>query len=673
MATKQYIGARYVPLFADPIDWDKTKTYEPLTIVYYQGNSYTSRQSVPEGVDITDTTYWALTGNYNAQIEQYRKETASKLSNVTTDGTLKGGGTKTDPLKVKLNHSTVMSDTGKTVYPTLMHKQGDSSTILGIGFNVGDGLASYNTEDADVGSGLRLASEIQTSIDNSEQSLNALGAGTPETATQFKAKVQANSDAIQALDSKTSKTVDSALDSHMIVHAHRGSYRFPENTMPGILWAVEHGYVPEIDVQLTSDGVPVILHDTSTARTMSGTAANVATITYADFMARTVKAKVHGGTTGKPVSMEQVLQAVGTRPVDFEIKSLNNATTDAMIALLKKYNVMHVHELTSFSWDQCVRAVQAGVKYVSYTWDSGTQPHTWSEMKSAGIFCGNPSMANTSRSMVTAAHDAGVKINPWLINDPVAYDLVKGYGVDGITSNWPDYATNQIDRNLTPYSTGQNTFMRPNYYQAYGQQEYVEVSDADRAKSSYLGPDGIFQLGDADGQMLIELTEAGRVSLPVSIDLDGFQSRVQIGTAGETRNLAVIAVKESSIIEPFKDGKKAGQVGIIAGVRRNGATFGGFYRDNQDTVPFDSTDPVSPEVGNDNACALHASFVLDRDHARIIWAYSNGQNGDVTTGNNKSIQLPDSDDYRLFLRVNRNFKSQWKIRIRPADGFLYES
>lgn len=662
-----------MPLFSDPIDWDKTKTYEPLTIVYYQGNSYTSRQSVPAGVDITDTTYWALTGNYNAQIEQYRKETASKLSTVTTDGTLKGGGTKTDPLKVKLNHSTVMSDTGKTVYPTLMHKQGDSSTILGIGFNVGDGLASYNTEDADVGSGLRLANEIQASIDNSEQSLTALGAGTPETATQFKAKVQANSDAIQDLDSTTSKTVDSAIDSHMIVHAHRGSYRFPENTMPGILWSVEHGYVPEIDVQLTSDGVPVILHDTSTARTMSGTAANVSTITYADFMARTVKAKVHGGTTGKPVSMEQVLQAVGNRPVDFEIKSLTNATTDAMIALLKKYNVMHVHELTSFSWEQCVRAVQAGVKYVSYTWDSGTQPHTWAEMKSAGIFCGNPSMSNTSRSMVTSAHDAGVKINPWLINDPVAYDLVKGYGVDGITSNWPDYATNQIDRNLTPFSSGQNTFMRPNYFQVYGQQEYVEVSDADRSKSSYLGPDGIFQLGDADGQMLIELTEAGRVSLPVSIDLDGFQSRIQIGTAGETRNVAVIAVKESSIIEPFRDGKKAGQVGIIAGVRRNGATFGGFYRDDQDTVPFDNTEIVSPAVGNDNAAALHASFVLDRDHARIIWAYSNGQNGDVTTGNNKSIQLPDSNDYRLFLRVNRNFKSQWKIRIRPADGFLYES
>jgi glycerophosphoryl diester phosphodiesterase len=672
MATKQYIGARYVPLFADPIDWDRSKTYEPLTIVYHQGNSYTSRQSVPAGVDITDTTYWALTGNYNAQIEQYRKETASKLSTVTTDGTLKGNGTKTEPLKVALNHSTVISDTGKTVYPTLMHKQGDSSTILGIGFNVGDGLTPYNTGGEDVGSGLRLANEIKTSIENSEQSLTALGAGTPENATQFKNKVQANSAAIQALDSKTSKTVDSALASHMIVHAHRGSYRFPENTMEGIMWAVRHGYVPEIDVQLTSDGVPVILHDTSTARTMTGTAANVSSITYADFMSREVKAKVHGGNTGKPVSMEQVLQAVGDSPVDFEIKSLNNATTDAMLELLRKYNATAIHELTSFSWEQCVRAVQGGVKYVSYTWDVDAMPHSWTDMHNAGIFCGNPREDKLTSSMVSAAHSAGVKINPWLINDPVAYERVAALGVDGITSNWPDYASGQLERNFTPFSTGQNVFMRPNYAPQGGAVSQ-EISEEVRAKSSYLAPDGLFQLGDADSQMLVELVECGTVTLPVSIDLEGFESRIQIGENGGTKNIAVIAVKESTPIGQFNDVATAGQVGIIAGVRRNGATFGGFYQDNVTTVAFDNTDPVAPSVPNDKAVGVHASFVLDRDHARIIWAYSNGQAGDVTTGNNKNVTLPDTDKYRLFVRLNRNFKSAWKIRVRPTDGFLYES
>lgn len=74
MSVREYIGARYVPLFAEPIDWDNTRTYEPLTIVLYQGNSYTSRQHVPAGIEITDTRYWAETGNYNAQVEAYRTE-----------------------------------------------------------------------------------------------------------------------------------------------------------------------------------------------------------------------------------------------------------------------------------------------------------------------------------------------------------------------------------------------------------------------------------------------------------------------------------------------------------------------------------------------------------------------------------------------------------------------
>lgn len=75
MTVTQYIGSRYVPLFADPLEWDIKKTYEPLTIVLYQGNSYTSRQAVPADIDITNESYWAQTGNYNAQIEQYRQET----------------------------------------------------------------------------------------------------------------------------------------------------------------------------------------------------------------------------------------------------------------------------------------------------------------------------------------------------------------------------------------------------------------------------------------------------------------------------------------------------------------------------------------------------------------------------------------------------------------------
>ena len=88
VGTRQYIGARYVPIYGrvgdDSVEWDNSAPYEPLTIVSHLGNTYTSRTYVPAGVDITDTHYWALTANYNAQVEAYREETARVSEQLTT-------------------------------------------------------------------------------------------------------------------------------------------------------------------------------------------------------------------------------------------------------------------------------------------------------------------------------------------------------------------------------------------------------------------------------------------------------------------------------------------------------------------------------------------------------------------------------------------------------------
>lgn len=82
---RQYVGARYVPVFADPPEWSDAIGYEPLTVVLHEGNSYTSRQSVPVGIDIGNTTYWAETGNYNAQIEAYRQEVLAYDGRITAN------------------------------------------------------------------------------------------------------------------------------------------------------------------------------------------------------------------------------------------------------------------------------------------------------------------------------------------------------------------------------------------------------------------------------------------------------------------------------------------------------------------------------------------------------------------------------------------------------------
>lgn len=69
-----YIGPRFILKFADPIEWDANTQYEPMIAVMYQGNSYISRTYVPAGVVPTNEEYWAPSGMYNAQIEQYRRE-----------------------------------------------------------------------------------------------------------------------------------------------------------------------------------------------------------------------------------------------------------------------------------------------------------------------------------------------------------------------------------------------------------------------------------------------------------------------------------------------------------------------------------------------------------------------------------------------------------------------
>lgn len=95
MAVRQYVGARYVPKFyqntqnPDSSEWEANQSYEALTIVTYNNSSFTSKIPVPAGIGnpAQNPTYWVLSGNYNAQVEQYRQETrnvAGQLNDLQT-------------------------------------------------------------------------------------------------------------------------------------------------------------------------------------------------------------------------------------------------------------------------------------------------------------------------------------------------------------------------------------------------------------------------------------------------------------------------------------------------------------------------------------------------------------------------------------------------------------
>lgn len=79
MSVHQYIGARYVPKFYEnggSSDWVSGVAYEPLTIVTRNGNSYTSKTTVPANIGAPEAnpTYWAPTGIFNSQLSQIQND-----------------------------------------------------------------------------------------------------------------------------------------------------------------------------------------------------------------------------------------------------------------------------------------------------------------------------------------------------------------------------------------------------------------------------------------------------------------------------------------------------------------------------------------------------------------------------------------------------------------------
>lgn len=142
-----YIGARYVPLVDG--QWDNTKQYEPLTIVLYQGASYTSKTYVPVGVDILNETYWALTGDYNAQIGSIQEQVNKNTSDINTletnmsgfngditriSGEIEGLDTRVTALEDETGTGGIVS------------LRGVKSVLMGDSLNVGDGWGKYTKD-----------------------------------------------------------------------------------------------------------------------------------------------------------------------------------------------------------------------------------------------------------------------------------------------------------------------------------------------------------------------------------------------------------------------------------------------------------------------------------------------------------------------------------------------
>ncbi|KRF64363.1 hypothetical protein ASG99_21265 [Bacillus sp. Soil768D1] len=100
-------------------------------------------------------------------------------------------------------------------------------------------------------------------------------------------------------DKLHSKLLDHRKNAPLMITAHRGQWReYPENSLGAIKEAIKDGAeIVEIDVMLTADGVPVLMHDTTVDRTTNGTG-KVSDFTLAEIKELRLKEGL-GGKTAK--------------------------------------------------------------------------------------------------------------------------------------------------------------------------------------------------------------------------------------------------------------------------------------------------------------------------------------------------------------------------------------
>ena len=126
---------------------------------------------------------------------------------------------------------------------------------------------------------------------------------------------------------------------HLIpfLYAHRGLWNLnvPENSLPAFQNAVEHSYGIELDVQLTSDQIPVVFHDAALMR-MCGCSGKLSDLTYEELCHLELD---HSGL--RIPKLQEVLDAVAGRvPLIVEIKTCRQirAVCRYTAELLDHYN-----------------------------------------------------------------------------------------------------------------------------------------------------------------------------------------------------------------------------------------------------------------------------------------------------------------------------------------------
>jgi glycerophosphoryl diester phosphodiesterase len=235
------------------------------------------------------------------------------------------------------------------------------------------------------------------------------------------------------------------------VVAHRGaSAVYPENTLESFQGAIDAGAdAVELDVRMTLDGVPVIMHDLDVSTTTGG-AGLVHQLTLAEIKALDAS-RGRGPRTEVPTLAEGLDLLSGRAGVNVEVKNLpgeptfdspKEAAAEAVVRLLNERGFDGSVLVCSFNWlsIERVREMDAGIA-TGFLTTALIEP--WAALvyvKSQGhryVLPQAPALLAAGPPFVEAAHADGILVGTWTVDDPDAIRQLFEMGVDAVATNDP--------------------------------------------------------------------------------------------------------------------------------------------------------------------------------------------------------------------------------------------
>ncbi|SFU86809.1 glycerophosphodiester phosphodiesterase family protein [Halomonas korlensis] len=237
--------------------------------------------------------------------------------------------------------------------------------------------------------------------------------------------------------------------------AHRGlSARAPENTLTAVREAKRAGcdWV-ELDVQLLGDGTPVIWHDNGVRR-CSNTRGKLAKLTLDKARALDVGSWFHKDCAGEPMAtLEEMLALIGSLDMglNLELKVNRGRSGQALVdtALPMALKALPAEQLVVSCFDvqtlSAARAFQRDAELLRIGLLYDKLPAGWrKEAERLDAFSLHLNWRKLKKKDARDIKDAGYALFCYTPNDPIAFQPIWDWGVDGVISDDPALFTQYL-------------------------------------------------------------------------------------------------------------------------------------------------------------------------------------------------------------------------------------